>query len=94
MYEASFLKHVLELPKVSLSEVLSRGGNQPREVQLPYSSKKDFGVIAKKLSIMVDFRVSFLCYTSPSYPHQPPSPPPPHTHRVEFPEQATRVWSV
>lgn len=58
MYEHHFLERVLALPSVTVSEVVNHQRPELMEVQVPYSSHKDFEAQAKKMKIMSDFRVS------------------------------------
>ena len=57
-YQKEFVLPVLSLPTVDVTDVLSNRRMELKQVQLPYSSQKDFERIAKQLRIMSDFRVS------------------------------------
>ena len=64
MYDKDVLGRVWELPRVDIGSLVG-GQVKEEEVQIRYSTKKEFEVIAKKLKIMTDFRVSeaiALCY--------------------------------
>ena len=56
-YDRDVLNGVWELPRVDIGSVVARQVTE-EEVQIRYSTKKEFEVIAKKLKIMSDFRVS------------------------------------
>lgn len=46
------------MPLLTVSDVLSGHHRDKKEVQVSYTSHKDFEVQAKKLKIMFDFRVT------------------------------------
>ena len=49
---------MLALPSVTVSDVVNHQHPELTEVQVPYSSRKDFEAQAKKMKIMFDLRVS------------------------------------
>ncbi len=59
-YEEQFVKRVLNLRTVTLSDVLHRIGKADEEVQIKYSSIKEFKTLAKHLKIMDDLRVLYI----------------------------------
>lgn len=76
------------MPSLTTEDVLNRHRPELKEVQVPYTSHKDFEAKAKKLKIMFDFRVSpYNIITSVTLSL-------PALYRVESHEQLTRVLSV
>lgn len=77
VYEHHFIQRVLALPSVTVSDVLSQHHRDQSEVQVPYTSHKDFEAKAKKLKIMFDFRVYNFTHTLHTYfiRDLPPSSP-------------------
>ena len=57
-YQREFVSQVLALPTVDVADVISNRRMELKQVQVKYSSQKDFERIAKQLRIMTDFRVS------------------------------------
>ena len=60
-YEDVFVKRVLNLKEVRLSEVLH--SRRKEEIQIEYSSIKEFQSFAKHLKIMSDLRVSIMYHS-------------------------------
>ena len=69
VYDTEVLPSVYDLPRVDIGSLMSGGVAEAGPVQIRYSSKKEFEVLAKKLKIMSDFRVSNLriCMLSSIY---------------------------
>jgi alpha-1,3-mannosyl-glycoprotein beta-1,2-N-acetylglucosaminyltransferase len=57
-YDRLFLGRVLALPSLSVTDVVNQRRPELREVQVTYSTHKEFEANAKKMKIMFDFRVS------------------------------------
>ena len=98
-YESHFLKRVLALPAVTVTDVLNQHRQELKEVQVPYSSHKDFEAQAKKLKIMFDFRVRVASSAWGLVCHQYPTPlslslPLPLPLRVACHAQRIEVWLV
>lgn len=74
MYEHHFLQRVHALPSLTVSDILSGHHRDKKEVQVSYTSHKDFEVQAKKLKIMFDFRVSPYSDVFPPTVSSPVSP--------------------
>ena len=54
-YDEIFVKHVLDLKTATVSEILHGQGKE--EVQVKYSSTKEFGAFAKRFKLMDDLKV-------------------------------------
>ena len=57
-YDRLFLDRVLALPSLAVTDVVNQRRPELREVQVTYSTHKEFEANAKKMKIMFDFRVS------------------------------------
>ncbi len=58
VYDTEVVPGVYDLPRVDIGSLTSGSVQETGPVQIRYSSKKEFEILAKKFKIMSDFRVS------------------------------------
>ncbi len=58
MYDREVLGPIYSLPRVDVGTLMAGGVQEAGPIQIRYSSKKEFEILAKKLKLMSDFRVS------------------------------------
>lgn len=71
------MERVLALPTLTVTEVIENGRPELKEVQVKYSTKKEFEKMAKQVKLMSDIRVSVNSVTCAIslIPHTFPTPP-------------------
>lgn len=57
VYDAEVIAPIFDLPRVDINSLMNGQVREP-EAQIRYSTKKEFEILAKRLKIMSDFRVS------------------------------------